>query len=122
LLASGIELYDDAREFGFRHYGVNYFNPSDVKPASVDIRLLRHVLEHIKDPVSFLNSYARFMSSSGVLFHQITIFQTATQKLKSRICLDDASCNLYGYERISEFDADSLVCFLESVSSSTVKA
>jgi SAM-dependent methyltransferase len=121
LLAAGIEPSDDARKFGVTHYGVNYVSPSDVKPSSVDIILLRHVLEHIEYPIPFVHYLSSLLSPSGIVFVQVPIFQSPTQWLKSRLATGSVSCNLYGDEHISGFEANSLVKFLGLTSLHPVK-
>ena len=48
-----------------------YFEKIKMDPSSFDVVVINHVLEHIKDPVNFLEKIKRVLKPGGILFLQV---------------------------------------------------
>jgi SAM-dependent methyltransferase len=64
----GIEESSSAVDFAKKAYGLQYLPKLEaVKPGSLDVIRLSHVLEHIPDPVGFLDEVKKLLKPNGIL-------------------------------------------------------
>jgi len=68
----GVELDDDARNFGIQTHGLNIGTPEELLHSEeekiLDAITLWHVLEHLYDPKKYLQKFHELLSDQGTLF------------------------------------------------------
>jgi len=83
---TGNDLSELRRDFGQRVLGVDvfvgYFSDYPAPAASLDAVLLRHVLEHLPDPLGELTLVRERLSEGGVLVVEVPNFAAPTLKLQ----------------------------------------
>jgi SAM-dependent methyltransferase len=113
-VSQGLESCIEAREFGKARYGVRYSSAEDIGLDSCDIIILKHVLEHIPEPIPFLSQLHSWLNPQGVVFIQVPIFQSPIERLMSAFQRPPRMyCSLYGNEHISGFTGQSLSILME---------
>ncbi|MGE4537551.1 MAG: methyltransferase domain-containing protein [Desulfovibrio sp.] len=66
----GADVCDTAREFAARHYGLTVHPgafPPTAEEGAFDAVILSHLIEHIVDPVAFLDAVKRYLAPGGVV-------------------------------------------------------
>ncbi|GFK92920.1 putative S-adenosylmethionine-dependent methyltransferase/MSMEI_2290 [Fundidesulfovibrio magnetotacticus] len=66
----GADICESARHYARRAYGITVHpggTPPEELAGSYDVIILAHVIEHVLDPVAFLEGLARFLAPGGIL-------------------------------------------------------
>ena len=97
---------DYARE----HYGLavvqGFFTPDSYPPASFDAVIVRHVTEHVADPVAFLRDAVRIVKPGGLLYVEVP---------NSQWSLEETYFPEFHADHISYFTMASLLTLLERI-------
>ena len=120
--AVGVELAQEAVRCGQEQFGVRYVRLEEVEDASVDALTCHQVLEHLAEPVQFLDLVRRKLRAGGLLVLHVPHQQPLTYAVRDRLrrlvpgTRADTLCSLYGDIHISGFDSRSLRRVLERCS------
>jgi 2-polyprenyl-3-methyl-5-hydroxy-6-metoxy-1,4-benzoquinol methylase len=111
--ARGVEIAQDAVCFGEEELGVRYVDIEDVEDESIDAITCHHVLEHIPQPMEFLETLRRKLKEEGLLVLHVPHQQPLTFRLRDWAGdllggESDTFCTLYGDIHISGFTKASL--------------
>jgi SAM-dependent methyltransferase len=109
--ATAVEISIAAQRCGEKYLGVTYVPLVNIKENSMDAVICHHVLEHIPNPVEFLNSLSKILKKGGILAIHVPHQQPLDLLIKSLFKKQKLSC-LYGNEHISGFTESSLSNFL----------
>ena len=117
--ARGVEIAQDAVCFGEEELGVHYVDIEDVEDESIDAITCHHVLEHIPQPMEFLETLRSKLKERGLLVLHVPHQRPLTFLLRDWIGKHlltgdhDTFCTLYGDIHISGFTKRSLRRVLE---------
>ena len=119
---SGNDLSPVRRDFGRRHLGVDfalgYFAGCDLAPASLDVVSMRHVLEHIPDPLAELALVRERLAPGGALVLEVPNFANGALRLKllrQRLGLRRPALDFLGVpEHLWQFTGRTLARLLEA--------
>lgn len=119
-VATGVEVSESAAQAARAHPGVSVhtgtLETASIAPGSIDAVIASHVLEHVPDPVGFLQQVARVMSDDAVLVLALPNSQgfihtaaNLVHRLRGRYGRDRFSCSLYPPSHLYAFSPASLV-------------
>jgi len=118
--ALGIEASSPAVEAGRREFGVRYVELDNVEPGSQDAITCHHVLEHLEEPASFLETLRSKLVSGGILVVHVSnrepltyLARNVLRRTRERDA--DLYCQLYYPEHITGFTRRSLAAALQHV-------
>ncbi|MEM1041092.1 MAG: class I SAM-dependent methyltransferase [Bacteroidota bacterium] len=112
--AVGAEVSADAVRYGAQQYGARYVELDEVERESVDALTCHHVLDHVDEPVSFLETLHAKLRPGGLLVLHVSHQQPLTFALRDtlrRLTSGGAAetvCKLYEGLHVSGFTAASL--------------
>jgi len=67
----GTDLSEDACEYALKYYDIKVYNqefPSETEYSSYDVLILSQIIEHIIDPVMYLNKAVSYLKNDGIIF------------------------------------------------------
>lgn len=123
--AQGIEISAEAKTYGRKHFDVDYVEFDNLKDDFYDVIICHHVLEHIDQPIEFLNILRRSLSKDGLLIIHVPHQQPLTFLIRNLInryvySSDETFCTLYSNIHITGFTPTSLGNFIENQNFNTV--
>ncbi len=116
---TGAEISAEAVRHGEHQYGASYIALDEVEDESLDALTCHHVLEHIDEPIAFLETFYRKLKPGGLLVlhvpHQQPLTFALRDKIKQLTSGGEAEtvCKLYGDIHLSGFTEDSLRAVVE---------
>lgn len=111
--ATGVEISKEAAAHARREFGVTYRRLDEIPEGSVDAITCHHVLEHIADPIVFLQTLRSKLRPRGLVVLHVPHQQPLSHKIRDRLrklrgSKGDMHCTLYGNIHLSGFTARSL--------------
>jgi len=111
--ATGVEISEEAATHARREFGVDYRPLDEIPDGSVDAISCHHVLEHIADPIGFLQTLRNKLGPGGLLVLHVPHQQPLSYMVRERVrkflgSKGDMRCTLYGNIHISGFTSQSL--------------
>ena len=111
--ATGVEISEEAANHARREFDVIYRRLDEIPDGSVDAITCHHVLEHIADPISFLQTLRTKLRPRGLLVLHVPHEQPLSYKIREAVrrllgSKGDMRCTLYGNIHLSGFTAQSL--------------
>jgi 2-polyprenyl-3-methyl-5-hydroxy-6-metoxy-1,4-benzoquinol methylase len=85
---TGIEIDDNARQYGIDHFGIKATTPDVLKSGELaqtyKVITMWHVLEHLYLPLDFLNIFAAILDTDGVLIIAVPNHKSKDAKMFDR--------------------------------------
>jgi len=118
----GVEVGQDRAQLAYNRFGIKLINhnfllsPLDEMSGSYDVICMFHVLEHISDPIKFLNNVKKCLKPSGKLIIEVPNYFDYIKQLSS--AYKDA---VYFRAHLSYFTPDTLTAILEKTGFTNIK-
>ena len=120
--AAGVEVAQEAVRCGQEQFGVRYVRLEEVADGSLDAITCHHVLEHLAEPMPFLELVHRKLRPGGLFVLHVPHQQPLTFVVRDRLRRlaqrgnAETFCSLYGDIHVTGFTGQSLRSVLERCS------